>query len=252
MEYKVSEASEIAGVTVRTLHHYDHIGLLRPGKETQAGYRLYTEEDLERLQQILFFKELDFSLKEIKDILDSPDYDRKKTLEKHHKLLLKKKDRLEKIIKSVENTIDSINGGKRMDNREMFDGFDMSEIEEYKEKYAEEVRNTYDKEVVDECQQKTANYTEEDWAVIQAKGNEIYKKLASLMDRNPDDPQVQQIIGEYREYITANFYNCTLEIFRGLGDLYINDPRFTKNIDKVKEGLSEYLRKAMHIYCDNQ
>jgi DNA-binding transcriptional MerR regulator len=250
--YKVKEVADMAGVSVRTLHHYDQIGLLQPEAVTPAGYRLYTDKNLERLQQILFFKEIGFTLQEIKSMLDSPGFDRTQALRAHRELLLAKKKRLEEIIRTVEKTLSSIEGGIDMDKEEMFDAFDMSEIKKHQEKYAEEARRMYGKEIVEETEKRTSAYTENDWAAIMARWGEIYHKIIAVMDRGPADPQVQEAVGELRQHITDNFYTCTLEIFRGLGDLYVEDERFTANIDKYKEGLSKFLREAMHIYCDNQ
>ncbi|MDP4143345.1 MAG: MerR family transcriptional regulator [Bacillota bacterium] len=252
MSYKVKEVADIVGISVRTLHHYDQIGLLKPESISPAGYRLYTDKDLERLQQILFFKELDFNLQEIKEVLDSPGFDRKHALKAHRELLIEKKKRLEKIIKSVDSTIDSIEGGIEMGKKEMFDGFDMSEIEKHKEKYAEETRQKYGNTYAyKESQKKTSQYKKEDWARIMSRSEEIYKKVIANMDKGPADKEVQEAVAELRQHITDSFYNCTPEIFRGLGDLYVNDERFTANIDKYKPGLAKFLREAMHIYCDN-
>lgn len=137
MSYKIKEAAKIAGISVRTLHHYDRIGLLNPASATAAGYRLYTDRDLERLQQALFFKELGFSLQEIKEILDSPSFDRRQALTSQRKLLFAKRKRLVAIISAVEKTIESIEGGSEMSNEEKFAAFDMSEIENHQQKYAE-------------------------------------------------------------------------------------------------------------------
>lgn len=252
MSYKVKEVADLVGISVRTLHHYDQIGLLRPEFVTSAGYRLYNDKDLERLQQILFFKELDFNLQEIKDILDSPGFDRENALRTHKELLIEKKKRLERIIQSVEKSINSIKGGIEMNKKEMFDGFDMTEIEKHKEKYAEETKQKYgNSDAYKESQKKTSKYTKEDWAKIMARGGEIDKKLADLMDRGPSDPEVQKLIADKRQHITDSFYNCTPEIFRGLGDLYVQDQRFTENIDKIKPGFAKFLREAMRYYCDN-
>ncbi|GIM28257.1 MerR family transcriptional regulator [Clostridium polyendosporum] len=252
MSYKIKEVADMVGVSVRTLHHYDQIGLLKPESVTKAGYRLYAGRDLERLQQILFFKELDFNLQEIKNILDNPRFDRKQTLITHRELLLEKKKRLEKIIKSIDKTIESIEGGIEMNKKEMFDGFDMTEIERHKEKYAEETKQKYgNTDAYKESEKKTSKYTKDDWARIMAKGDQIYKKLAVLMDKDPSDPQVQELVAEKRQYITDSFYNCTPEIFRGLGELYVYDERFTANIDKYKLGLAKFLSEAIQYYCDN-
>ena len=252
MSYKIKEVADMVGVSVRTLHHYDKIGILKPESVTPAGYRLYNDGDLERLQQVLFFKELDFSLEEIKEILDNPDFDRKHALKTHRELLIEKKKRLDKIIKSVDKTIDSIEGGIDMNKKEMFEGFDMSEIEAHKEKYAEETKQKYgDSGAYKESMKKTSKYTKEDWARINASNERIYGKIVANMDKGIDNPEVQNAVDELRQEITNNFYNCTIEIFRGLGDLYVNDERFTANIDKHKQGLAKFLSEAMHYYCDN-
>ncbi|HEX3047902.1 MAG TPA: MerR family transcriptional regulator [Bacillota bacterium] len=252
MAFKVKEVSELVGVSVRTLHHYDQIGLLIPESVSPAGYRLYSDRNLERLQQIMFFKEIGFELHEIKQILDSPGFDRRQALLTHRELLLEKKKRLEEIIGTVEKTINSIEGEGKMNNKEMFAGFDMSEIEKHQAKYAEETKQKYGQtEAYQESAKKTAKYTKDDWARITADAGRIYQKIAAAMDKGPADPGVQQAVGEWRQHITTNYYNCTPEIFRGLGDLYVNDPRFTANIDKTKPGLAAFLREAMHIYCDN-
>jgi DNA-binding transcriptional MerR regulator len=252
MSYKVKEVSNLVGVSVRTLHHYDEIGLLNPEFVTSAGYRLYSDNNLERLQQILFFKELDFSLQEIKSIMDSPGFDRKKALNVHKKLLIEKKKRLERLIESVEKTMESIEGGIEMSQKEMFDGFDMSEIERHKEKYAEETREKYGaSDAYKESTKKTSTYAKEDWARIMARNEAINNKIIANMDKGPADPIVQEGIAELRQHITDSYYNCTLEIFRGLGDLYVEDERFTANIDKNKPGYAQFLREAMHYYCDN-
>ncbi|UUZ92112.1 MerR family transcriptional regulator [Paenibacillus sp. P25] len=143
MTYMVKEVAGLVGISVRTLHHYDQVGLLKPETVSPAGYRLYTDRDLERLQQILFYKEIGFSLQEIKEILDRPGFDRKQALRSHKEPLLQKKKRLEDIIQTVDKTIDSIEGGTQMEKNEMFEAFDMSAIEEHKAKYAEEARQRY-------------------------------------------------------------------------------------------------------------
>lgn len=253
MSYKIKDVAEMAGVSVRTLHHYDHIGLLKPETVTAAGYRLYTDHDLERLQQVLFFKELGFSLREIKKILDNPQFDRKKALIAQKKLLLEKKKRLEKIIRSVEKTIASMEGGIEMSKEDMFQAFDMSAIEKHQQKYAEEVKQTYGHtDAYKESRKKTSKYTKEDWAAIMKEMDAIYKKIADGMDKGPTDPDVQEAVHEWRQHISKNYYECNLEMFRGLGDLYVNDERFTQNIDKYRPGMAAFLREAMHHYCDRQ
>lgn len=252
MSYKVKQVSKLVGVSVRTLHHYDEIGLLTPEFVTAARYRLYSDEDLERLQQILFFKELDFNLQEIKNILDTPGFDKKKALYTHKELLIEKKKRIERLITSVEKTLESVENGIEINKKDMFDGFDMIEIEKHKERYAEETKEKYgSSEAYKESVRRTSKYTKEDWARIYAESEDINRKIMNNMDKGPKDPVVQEGVAKLRQHITDSYYNCTIEIFRGLGDLYVQDERFAKNIDKDKPGYAEFLREAMHYYCDN-
>ncbi|EFM11343.1 transcriptional regulator, MerR family [Paenibacillus curdlanolyticus YK9] len=249
--YKVKEVAALAGVSVRTLHHYDEIGLLKPAAIGDNGYRMYSEADLERLQQILFFKELELPLQEVRSILDDSRYDRKQTLALHKELLLKKKHRLEQIIQSVEQTLQSIEGGYAMSKQDMFEPFDMKEIEDHQKKYEQEVQQRWGStDAYKESARKTAQYTEEDWKRIKAAEQRIYQGLIDRMSFGPDDEQAQAVVASHRQHITDNFYTCSTAIYRGLGDMYVNDPRFTKNIDKYAPGLAAFMREAIHIHCD--
>lgn len=250
MPYQVKEVSESAGVSVRTLHHYDAVGLLAPSSVTPAGYRLYSDRDLERLQQILFFKEIGFGLQEIKEILDSPDFDRRKALNAHRELLLEKRERMDRMLETVDRTIRSIDEGTPLSGQDMFDGFDMGRIREHQAKYGEEARRLYGKQVVEETEGKVSGYSEDRWKEIHGAISDIYGKLASRMSYGPADNQAQEAIAAWRQTITDHFYDCTLEIFRGLGDLYVEDERFTASIDSHAPGLARFMREAMHLYCD--
>lgn len=250
--YKVKEVAELTGVSVRTLHHYDRIGLFKPEALSSAGYRLYSEENLERLQQIMVFKEMDFSLQEIKEIMERPEFNRQENLKRHKELLLAKKKRLEEMIQTVEQTIDSIEGGYKMADKDMFKGFDMKEIEEHQKKYSEEAKKKYGRETVENVEKRTSGYSAEDWGDIQSKTDEIYKRLITGMNQGTEAPEVQQAVADWRQFITDHYYDCTLEIYRGLGDLYVEDPRFTKNIDKYQQGLAAFFKEAIHYYCNQQ
>ncbi len=250
MMYKVGEIAEIAGISVRTLHHYDRIGLLKPESVSPVGYRLYSCHDLERLQQILFFKELGFNLQETGDIINKPDFDRIQALNAHKEILTEKMRRLQALIDSVEKTIHAAEGGGEMGKKEMFEAFDMSVIENHKKKYAEETMQKYGHtDAYKESEKKTSGYTKEDWARIFEESGRIYKTIADNMDKGPADPEVQKAVAAWRRHITDSFYNCTPEIFRGLADLYEDDERFTANIDKIRPGLARFLSDAMRIYC---
>jgi DNA-binding transcriptional MerR regulator len=248
MAYTVKAVAELAGITVRALHHYDRLGVLKPATATSSGYRLYTEADLERLQQVLFFRELGFGLKEIKAIVDNPGFDRGEALRSHRRLLMEKQQRLERLIRSVDRTIDSMEREIPMDEQKMFEGFDEAKLEEYRK----EARARWGSEKVDESDRRTSKYTKEDWAEIRAESEAISLGLAALMDRDPADPEVQALVERHYRQINERFYNCSLEIYRGLGDLYIDDARFTANYERIKPGLAQFMRAAMHAFCDRQ
>ncbi|MDF2726386.1 MAG: MerR family transcriptional regulator [Paenibacillus sp.] len=249
--YKVREVARLAGISVRALHHYDSIGLLKPAEIGDNGYRLYSEEDLSRLQQILFFKELDFALDDVKRIMDHPGFDRKQALLTHKQLLELRRQRLDKLIHSVDATIRSMEGGSTMSKESLFEPFDMKQIEEHQQKYAKETERLYgNTDAYKQSKQRTSRYTEDDWKRIKAEADGIYKRLVAAMPKGPADEETQSAIAAHRQHITDNYYTCTLEIYRGLGDMYVNDPRFTKNIDKYQEGLAEFFRQAIHLYCD--
>lgn len=246
MGYTVKAVADMASISVRALHHYDHIGLLRPAAVSPSGYRLYADADLARLQQVLFFRELGFSLKEIKAILDDPGFDRREALETHRRILLEKQSRLVKLIGSVERTLEAIERGSELDKNAMFEGFDEAKEEEYRK----EARARWGNEVVDESVRRTSKFTKEDWAEIGAESNEINQAMASLMGRDPAEAEVQKWIGRWYKLINDRFYTVTPCVFRGLGDGYVADSRFTAFYDKVKPGLAEFMRAAMHVYAD--
>lgn len=250
MTYKVKEVADLSGVSVRTLHHYDEIGLLVPDSVNEAGYRSYSDRELERLQQILFFREIGFSLKDIKEILDHPHFDRKHALKAHQELLLEKRRRLDSIIDTVNKTIEAMEGERDMSNKERFEPFDMTPIEEHKRKYAKEARQAYGDAMMDKVEERTGRYSPQEWADIMKQSEHIYTKIAAAMENGPQDPQVQEGVAELRAWITDYFYDCTPDIFRGLGNLYVEDERFTANIDKYQTGLALFLRDAMHVYCN--
>lgn len=244
MAYTVKAAADIAGVSVRTLHHYDEIGLLKPAAHSAARYRLYADRDLERLQQVLFFKELGFDLKEIKRILSDPHFDRSRALVEHRKLLTERQERIRRLIRSVDRTLKALQKGDRQMTTQMFDGFDAAQ-------YEEEARQRWGKSPEFEASvRRTKAYSKQDWAEIQREAGDIVNGLAALMDRDPADPAVQQLIARHHRQINDRFYPCSAEVYRGLADMYVADLRFAANYEKVKPGLTRFLRDGMHVYAD--
>jgi DNA-binding transcriptional MerR regulator len=250
MVLQVKDVSELAGVSVRTLHHYDAIGLLTPSSTTTAGYRIYSERDLELLQQIMFFKEIGFSLQEVKEILDSPGFNRTKALQAHRELLMEKRERIDRMIRTVDNTIQSIEGGLQMEKKTLFDGFNREKIKEQQEKYGEEARQKYGQEIVEAAEQRINSYSDEKLTHMNKSFEDIYNAIAARMDYGPSDPEAQEGVQAWHEFIKDGHFECTLAIFRGLGDMYVADERFTANIDKFKPGLAQFMKEAMNIYCD--
>jgi DNA-binding transcriptional MerR regulator len=240
---KINEVSKLTGVTVRTLHYYDEIGLLKPSEVTSAGYRLYNNETLETLQQILFFRELEFSLDDIKDMMSNPHYDRRDALTKQRELLLQKRTRLDALIHLVDNTL---KGEKDMS----FKQFDMTEMEATKKKYAAEVKARWgDTAAYAESEQKAGSYVDAQWNVLSGEGQAILQEFGECRNLQPDSKEAQALVKKWQGYINSNFYNCTREILSCLGLMYVGDERFTQNIDKSGEGTAAFMAAAIEIYC---
>ncbi|EET89440.1 transcriptional regulator, MerR family [Clostridium carboxidivorans P7] len=243
MELKINEVAKLTGVTVRTLHYYDEIGLLKPSKVSEASYRLYDDDAIELLQQILFFKELDFPLNEIKEIVKSASFDRTEALKKHKELLIKKRKRIDKLIKLVEKTIE---GECNMSFKE----FDNIDFENAKKKYAKEVKERWGKtDAYAESEAKTKNYGKEQWKQVNEEGGKILKAFAENREKSADSKEVQTLVKEWQNYITKRFYKCTNEILKGLGLMYLQDERFKENIDSYGKGTAEFMSQAIAIYC---
>lgn len=238
---KVKEIADLVGISVRTLHHYDQIGLLIPDKTTEAGYRVYSDENLETLQQILFFRELGFPLKKIKEIIDSPSFHRLEALEMQHKMLLEKKNRLDKMIRTINKTIQYSKGEIEMTNKEKFEGFDFSQ-----NPYEQEAREKWGDKAVDEANKKIKDNSQ-----YQDNFNEIYRNLAEIRHVSPDSKEAQDGIHEWFLFLNETG-NYSLDAFKGLGQMYVYDERFQHNIDKFGEGLAVFMRDAMEYYADNK
>lgn len=240
---KINEVAKLTSVTVRTLHYYDEIGLLKPSEVTEAGYRVYNDENLERLQQILFFRELDFSLSDIKEIMNNPNFDKTQALAKHKELLIKKRQRLDRLIELVDTTLQ---GEYDMS----FKQFDMKDIETAKKNYKAEVEERWGHtEAYKECERKTASYDKEKWEFLNEEGTAILAQFGQLRTSDPSSDEAQELVKRWQSYLTQNFYQCTLEILAGLGLMYVADERFKRNIDKNGEGTAEFMSKAIEEFC---
>lgn len=242
---KINEIAKLTGTTIRTLHYYDEIGLLQPSEITRAGYRQYDEVALVTLQQILFFRELDFPLNQIKEIMASPSFDKTEALKNQKKLLLKKRERLDKLIRLVDEIM-------KGDNTMSFKEFDTIEIEATKKKYAWEVKKRWgNTDAYAESQKKESGYAHQQWQMISTEGNDIFKKFAANMEKTPEAPEVQTLVKEWQAFISEKFYHCTNKILQCLSEMYVNDERFKANIDRHSDGLAVFMSQAIAAYCEN-
>lgn len=237
----VHEVSKISGVSIRALHHYDNIGLLPATEVTDAGYRMYDETALDRLQQIMMFKELEFTLKEIKEILDSPDFDRNRVLEQQIHLLELRKEHLENLI-AFARGIKSIGVGHMS-----FEVFDTRKIDEY----ARQAKAAWgETEAYREYEEKSAGRSKEEQRSITVKMMEIFSEFGRIKDQSPNSEAAICLAKRLQEFITENFYTCTDEILLGLGAMYSGGGEMTANIDKAGgPGTAVFADKAIQAYC---
>jgi MerR family transcriptional regulator, multidrug-efflux activator len=253
MSYTVKQVAELAGVSVRTLHHYDHIGLLRPHTVTDAGYRLYNQTSLDRLQQILFFRELGFELKEIGQILDSPSFDERRALLAHRELLTEKHDRLGRLIQTIDDSLSRLERGEPMNDTSMFQGFDSTRVEAQIERYRDEAIERWGKNTVEESETRVRSLSEHDWKTIEVKTADINTRLAALMGTHPADSDETQLqIERWFDLLNRYFSGYSPEAFAGLGEMYAADERFTAHYDQVRPGLAVYLRDGMQVFAQRR
>jgi DNA-binding transcriptional MerR regulator len=244
-DYTVHQLADLARVSVRTLHHYDHIGLLRPSLRTEAGYRLYRRPDLLRLQQILFFKEQDLPLAEIRSILDDPSYDVVESLRQQRQLLLGKARRTEQLLRTIDQTIASMTEGHMpLTDEELYEGFTPEQAARY-EREAEEM---YDPDVVRESRQRVRALSKQQWDGIKLEGGEITKAIAALVDLPPEAPEVQRLIAKHHAWI-EHFYPAPADLYEGLGRLYSEHEDFRTFYEQFRPGLPDFMRDAMTFYA---
>ena len=241
----VHKVSKLTGVSIRTLQYYDKIGLLHPTGYTDAGYRLYDDSDLERLQQVLLFRELQFPLKEIKRIIQDPEFNKDKAVEQQIELLTLKKEHLEKLIALARGI--QLTGGKGMN----FTAFDTSKIDEYAKQAKESWGTTKEYK---EFETKNGNRT---LAEMKSMGDRLMEIVAEFgkmkEDRSASDSSVQNQVKKLQDYITENYYTCTEEILSGLGKMYAGGGEFTKNIDRAGgEGTAAFANEAIQVYCSKR
>ena len=238
----ISRVAKLTGVTVRTLRYYDEIGLLKPSQVTEAGYRVYDDADLEVLQQILFFRELDFSLEDIRKIMQNPAYEKESALRKQRELLEQKRSRLDSLISLVDKTL---KGERDMSFRQ----FDTTEIEATKKKYAEEARRRWGGTAAyAEYEKRTSRAGDAQQKMLDDEGAMLLREFGRNRSLAPDSPEAQALVKKWQDYITAHFYTCTKEILSCLGQMYVGDERFTQHIDGYGAGTAAFMSAAIEAY----
>ncbi|MDG4861455.1 MerR family transcriptional regulator [Streptomyces sp. T-3] len=244
MSYSVGQVARFAGVTVRTLHHYDEIGLLCPSGRSHAGHRRYDDADLDRLQQILFYRELGFPLDEVAALLDDPDADPQAHLRRQHELLTSRIEQLTKMAEAVETAMEAKKMGINLTPEEKFEVFGDHDPDQYVEEAEERWGNT---DAWAESQRKTASYTKEDWLRIKEEQDDWGRRMVAVMESGaePESEAAMDLAEEHRQQICRFHYNCTYEIHTCLAEMFVADERFTQNIDKAKPGLAAYMREAI-------
>jgi DNA-binding transcriptional MerR regulator len=237
----VNEVSKLTGVSIRTLQYYDQIGLLKPAKLTEAGYRLYDDAALEKLQQILLFRELEFPLKDIKEIVNRSDFDKTKALEQQIELLELKKEHIENLLNMCKYL--KVRGVRKLN----FSAFDTSKLDEYAKKAKEQWGNT---SAYKEYAENSKNWTKEYESGLMADFSKLFEEFGKMKEMDPASKEVQAQVKRVQDFITKNLYTCTNEILYGLGTGYVGGGEMTENIEKMGgKGTAEFIFKAIKIYC---
>ncbi|GGQ79580.1 MerR family transcriptional regulator [Kitasatospora griseola] len=249
--YTVGQLAQLAGVTVRALHHYDEIGLLSPGGRTRAGYRRYDDAELDRLQQILFYRELGFPLEEIAAILDDRSVSPTEHLRRQRELIGDRIRKLENLAAAVERAMEARTLGIQLTPEEKFEVFG----KDYQEDWEDEAEQRWgDTDAWKQSQQRTAKYTKADWERIKEETDAVNDALVAAFTAGaaPDSPEAMDAAEQHRGHIGLNFYECAPQMHRCLGDMYVADPRFTATYEQLAPGLAGWLRDAIHANADRQ
>ncbi|RIW28740.1 MerR family transcriptional regulator [Bacillus salacetis] len=249
MEYTVKKLGGLAGVSTRTLRYYDEIELLKPARINSSGYRIYGEQEVDRLQQILFYKEMGVELEQIKGILDDPAFDIASALDDHRKKLVAKREQLERLIDNVEKTIAVKKGRLTMTDKEKFDGFKKKLIKENEDRYGKEIREKYGEVTVNQSNAKLEKMSQEDFEQANKLAEEIHSVLAEAMKTgDPASASAQRAAQLHKEWLMYYWSQYSKSGHAGLGDMYVSDARFKAYYDKEQEGAAEFLRDAIYVF----
>ncbi len=249
MEYSGNKLTKMSGVSARTLRYYDEIGLLKPKRVAESGYRIYGQEEVDALQQILFYRELGFALDEIRKLTQAPGFDRESAFLRHLAELQKQRERLDALINNVTKSIAAMKGEITMTETEKFEGFKQNLINENERKYGAEIREKYGDDAVDESNANLTGLSQEQYdgsELLRLKLEDTLK--AAFETGDPAGEQAQQACDLHRQWLTVFYPKYSKEYHRGLGAMYVADERFRANYDKLGAGCTEFLRDAINIY----
>ena len=249
LEYTINDIAKIAGISTRTLRYYDEINLLSPKRISSNGYRIYGKEEINKLQQILFYREFDFKLEKIADLITRNDFDRETALIEHRKNLLNKRKQIDALIQNLDDSLDEMKGKMIMKDKDKFKGFKEEKIRENENKYGKEIREKYGEAVVEESNKKYMGQTKEQFERAEALSKEILSKLYQAMEEGePASKDAQEVARLHQEWLMLYWPTYSKEAHRGLAQMYVDDERFTKFYDDGKKGAAEYLKKIIDEY----
>jgi len=249
MEYTVKKLSKIAGISTRTLRYYDEIGLLKPARINSSGYRIYGQSEVDRLQQILFYRELGLNLDNIKEILNAPSFDGIAALREHREKLMEKRQQLDQLIANVEKTITASEGRSKMSDKEKFAGFKQKLIDDNEKKYGQEIREKYGDDTINKSNNKIMNMTQKEYDEITRMGHEVIEILhKAVQTGDPAGELAQKAADLHHQWLTFYWDSYTKEAHAGVAQMYVDDERFKAYYDENQPGTAEFLRDAVLIY----
>lgn len=249
MEYTVQKLGELAGISTRTLRYYDEIGILKPARINSSGYRIYGQAEVDRLQQILFYRELGISLDSIKNIITAPSFDGANALKEHREKLLEKREQLDLLIANVDKTIAVTEGRIKMSNKEKFEGFKQKMIEDNEKKYGKEIREKYGNDTIDKSNAKLKNMTQEQYEAVTKLEQQVKETLAqAFATGDPASDIAQKAADLHKQWLTFYWSSYSKEAHAGIAQMYVDDDRFKAYYDEKQPGAAEFLRDAIRIY----
>lgn len=249
MEYTVQKLGNLAGISTRTLRYYDEIGILKPARINSSGYRIYGEAEVNRLQQILFYRELGVSLESIRDIVTAPSFNGANALREHHEKLLEKRQQLDMLIANVEKTIAVTEGRIKMADREKFEGFKQKMIDDNEKKYGKEIREKYGNDTVEKSNKKLKNMTQEQYEVLTNLEKQVKEVLVEAFETgDPASELAQKAADLHKQWLSYSWPQYSKEAHAGLAQMYVDDERFKAYYDDKQPGCAEFLRDAIFIY----